>query len=271
MRKTSYIICDKCHDLIGAYGFKKHYLKCTGVSKNLRKPPRFILGRDFRSITKNKFECMICLKTFTTKGIHSHLWSQHTPEGNRHDSNKDLRQGTRQIWNKGLTKNINQSVLKLSLALKKHTKETNEKMRLNAIKQSERMKELHKTSPRKFGGYTIKGGRGKKFHVKDSFGKDTTLQSSYEYRCFQLLEKLQIKWIRPTFFVYDSKKKYFPDFYLVDLDIYLDPKNSYLITIDTEKIEKVKQQHGINILILTEGDLVEEKFKTILKCNTNYD
>jgi len=43
---------------------------------------------------------------------------------------------------------------------------------------------------------------------------------------------------------------YHPDFYLPELNIYLDPKNSFCIVRDTEKISRVESQNGVKVLII---------------------
>lgn len=62
----------------------------------------------------------------------------------------------------------------------------------------------------------------------------------------------------------DGKQhRYTPDFYLPEYDIYLDPKNDYLINNinpslgynDVEKIKKVSTQNNIKILILDVNSL----------------
>ena len=39
-----------------------------------------------------------------------------------------------------------------------------------------------------------------------------------------------------------KKRKYYPDFYLTDFDVYLDPKNDYIVKQDKEKIEAIMKQ-----------------------------
>lgn len=66
-----------------------------------------------------------------------------------------------------------------------------------------------------------------------------------------MVEK-DIQWIRPKFINWvDSSGKtryYFPDFYLVNHDIYLDPKNPFCMDKDKQKMEiissKVKIIYG---------------------------
>ena len=62
---------------------------------------------------------------------------------------------------------------------------------------------------------------------------------------------------------------YYPDFYLPEYNVYLDPKNDYLINnkskrfgiTDVEKIEKVEQQNGIKIILLDKDNLTWENIK----------
>ena len=85
------------------------------------------------------------------------------------------------------------------------------------------------------------------------------LESSYELKLAQELDANDIKWIRPGRFYWNDvdgrKRHYTPDFFLPDFDVYLDPKNDYLIKIDTDKIERVCKDNGIRVLVLTKDQL----------------
>jgi len=81
------------------------------------------------------------------------------------------------------------------------------------------------------------------------------LESSYEFRVAVELDTNGIKWIRPKYLPYNNTKKYFADFYLTDYDIYLDPKNDYLISVDHEKIQTVMTENGVTILVLNKHQL----------------
>lgn len=110
----------------------------------------------------------------------------------------------------------------------------------------------------KMGGYREKAGRSKKYYVKDSFGKIVCLQSSYEKETADILDDLNIIWIRPKHLKYGNQK-YFPDFYLPEKDLYLDPKNNYLAKLDQEKIKKACEENKVLVLILTK-DKITKKF-----------
>ena len=66
-------------------------------------------------------ECGICGKEFNKFGIGIHKWRMHG-EGKNHDPNRGYKDGSRQVWNKNLTKETDVRVLKgglsVSLALK---------------------------------------------------------------------------------------------------------------------------------------------------------
>lgn len=117
--------------------------------------------------------------------------------------------------------------------------------------------EKGKSSCAKGGGYRENAGHSKKFKVTDSFCNVVTLQSTYELKCSEILNDLSIRWIRPKALKYDGKN-YFADFYLVDYDLYLDPKNNYKAKCDEEKINKVVEQNKVKVIILLYNDLTHD-------------
>lgn len=114
-----------------------------------------------------------------------------------------------------------------------------------------------------FGGYRPNAGHSQKYKVTDSYGNEVTLQSSYELLCAEILDTLKIKWIRPKSLTYDGKR-YFPDFYLPEHDLYLDPKNDYLAKLDEQKIACVKEQNSVEVIILTKELLNEDYIKNLV-------
>lgn len=167
----------------------------------------------------------------------------------------------KRAWNKGLKKDTDDRVKKNADGVKKHYRQTDE--RYGACSPSFLGSKAHRAASSRGGGYKPNAGRSKKYRVLDSFGKVVVLQSSYELVCSELLNKLAIRWIRPKHLKYGNKK-YFPDFYLVDADIYLDPKNDYLAQKDIEKICAVMQENDVQVYVLLENDLTEEKIISLL-------
>ena len=90
-------------------------------------------------------------------------------------------------------------------------------------------------------------------------GDVVNLDSSYELTVATELDKNNVKWSRPKPFWYVDLKKikhrYYPDFYLSDYNVYLDPKNDYLIKNDAAKIQYVREQNNIQIIILNKDEL----------------
>lgn len=127
---------------------------------------------------------------------------------------------------------------------KKHTAETKEKL-------SDIAKE------RGLGGTTSKT----KLYFTKSNGETVYLQSSYEVKFAELLERLNIEWTRPAPFIwYDDDGKshrYYPDFKIGT--VYVDTKNDYLAAVDLPKIEAVKKQNNIDLRIVT-LEMINEEF-----------
>lgn len=94
---------------------------------------------------------------------------------------------------------------------------------------------------------TYQNGSRKPIWYYNKFeGKEVLLESSWEVQIAKLLDEKNIEWARPKFIKWvDSNSKirrYFPDFYLPQIDVYLDPKNPYCMTKDKEKLEAVSKE-----------------------------
>lgn len=87
-------------------------------------------------------------------------------------------------------------------------------------------------------------------------GNEFSAESSFEVKLAHILNELHISWIRPSFVWYrdsnNKQRRYYPDFYLPQYDIYLDPKNDYLIKTDTDKISRACADNNIRIVIISE-------------------
>lgn len=184
----------------------------------------------------------------------SHKWRIHTEKGRKHDPCRN-----KKPWNKGLTKESDERVLKSASSIKEAMKMKSKNGDLFGCCTKEYLSsELHKINASKGGGYRERAGTSKGGYRFDSFGKKVYLQSSYELRYADWLDKNNIKWNREGVFQYSlngKAKKYYPDFYLVEKDLYVDTKNEYLIKIDKEKITAVRKQNEINLLIISGKEL----------------
>ena len=96
--------------------------------------------------------------------------------------------------------------------------------------------------------------------------KGIKLESSYELELAIDLDTNQINWLRPQPLLYrddkNQQRRYYPDFYLPEYQLYLDPKNSYCQKLDKRKLELVEQQNGIKLLVL---DKMQCNWKEIKK------
>lgn len=85
------------------------------------------------------------------------------------------------------------------------------------------------------------------------------LDSSWERDLAVLLDANDIRWDRPGVIWYDQlgrKRKYFPDFHIPSLNIYVDTKNPWRCIQDREKLELVVTQNKINLLVISSNKLI---------------
>lgn len=101
--------------------------------------------------------------------------------------------------------------------------------------------------------------KGRKISSKRFNHNGIILESSWEKKVADTLDLNNVDWIRPEPLVYyledGSIHRYFPDFYLPKYNVYLDPKNSYVLKKDQKKLELVQQANDITLLILNENEL----------------
>ena len=159
-------------------------------------------------------------------------------------------------WNKGLTKDDDPRILRGANTLKESIA-TGKYVPIGTA-HTEQFKALQseRAIARGLGGHTSK----KQFYYETTDGDVIFLQSSYEIRFAELLDFLAIRWTRPEPFLYigsDGKNhRYYPDFKIGD--IYVDTKNDYLAIMDLPKINAVKEQNQINLMIVTEENITKE-------------
>lgn len=94
-----------------------------------------------------------------------------------------------------------------------------------------------------------------------------TLGSTYELRVVESLDECKVRWDTCSRMVYidlhGKQRTYTPDIYLPDYDVYLDPKNDFLINnvnprlgfSDIEKIKLVEKYNQVRIIVLSKDQL----------------
>jgi antitoxin component YwqK of YwqJK toxin-antitoxin module len=90
------------------------------------------------------------------------------------------------------------------------------------------------------------------------------MDSTWELDIAKWMDLHNVEWQRSRKIVFwwtdmtGTKRRYYPDFYLPKYDIYLDPKNKYLLQKDDYKLNQVIKENRIN-LIYGHKDLILEK------------
>ena len=220
MKKTR---CNKCGYYFSnkAGNYKKHYKVCNGL---------------YQPYIKSNGKCKWCNKKFDLSKKPSNWmanhsrWCEKNPKRDKYkkssNSGKQLNtpearkkaiEGIRAAWKRGCYDHIDRSYWKG----KKHSKETKEKMSKSASMRPARLK----TKTINYNG--------------------VILESSWELALAKRLDELKIAWIRPDPLQWIDKegvkRKYYPDFYLLDYDLYLDPKNAYAVETQKEKLDYLQK------------------------------
>jgi len=112
------------------------------------------------------------------------------------------------------------------------------------------------------GGST--GRSNGEWYYNENEDEEIWLDSSWEVKFANHLDEESVEWIRPSYFEWIDKdevrRKYFPDFYLKQRDLYIDVKNDYLNSLEKtkRKIESAQKLNDIDVEVLTEKNLNEK-------------
>lgn len=98
--------------------------------------------------------------------------------------------------------------------------------------------------------------------------KGIRFESSWEYELAVDLDKYNIVWNRPSPLLYkdinNQTRRYYPDFYLPEYNIYLDPKNDYVKKLDASKILQVQSQNKVTVILLGKSQLNWDTVKKLI-------
>jgi len=169
------------------------------------------------------FICEYCDEPFTSK-----------KKGIRFCSNSCRAKGLNQIKNMfrddGKPKNYRDDVIRNCKVCGKKLHHQNRTGHCKEHYMTDELRKRHSDNAKRlgFGGYKEGSGRGKgKWYVSPIAGR-VYLDSSYEVRYAEYLDKNNIKWIRNTKrfpYIFENKERnYIPDFYLVEANEYIETK-----------------------------------------------
>jgi hypothetical protein len=150
------------------------------------------------------------------------------------DSRQKQKDSLKKLWKKGAYSNIDYS--NFTFKDRTHTSVAKQKQREAALKSPHRR--------------LVKSTRV----YKCKNGTEVLLDSSWEEALAKRLDALDIKWIRPTQPIPWTDNNgimhnYFPDFFLTDHNLYLDPKNPIAYIVQRAKIDIITKQLD-NLIIL---------------------
>jgi hypothetical protein len=190
--------------------------------------------------------CKHCKKEFEKKDIANHSrWCDLNPK--RSQYNKDLnkaRAAKKNFKNQysygAICSDETKEKLRAASTGKTHTEESKQKIKEKALASNHRR--LRK------GCVEYKG---------------ILLDSSWELELAKRLDELNVEWIRPDPIPWIDEEgvthNYFPDFYLPEQDLYLDPKNPQAIKVQKKKLDMLLTQYK-NIVII---DSIERCIKYV--------
>lgn len=255
--------CPICHRVISTNNYIKHIYSHEHNTEYQEK----LLKR--QSISHKGLNCQYCGKLCKSKKSLAQHECRCKNNSNRisviHTNFNDIGHCS---WSKGQkaatclsikrqqeTYQKNKALGKHKMSHRKHTEEEKNKLRIYALKQGLGGFNMHRVK------YEVNG---------------IQVDSSYEKIVAESLTKNGINWKRAKRFKYrdlsDKVHYYTPDFYLSDYDIYLDPKNDYLINNvnpilgykDLDKISWVMQQNNIKVIVLDKDHLTWDQIKNII-------
>lgn len=100
-----------------------------------------------------------------------------------------------------------------------------------------------------FKNRNYQNGSRKTFYYLSSDNKTVILESSWELTIAKLLDEKSITWTRPKSLTWfdsnNNSHQYYPDFYLPEYEVFLDPKNDYCMSLDKEKMEYIEKKYKI--------------------------
>ena len=209
------------------------------------------MEKQWKKLKNGQCQCLICNKIYSYRGISSHILRIHIKNNKKYGG---YDKGN-VPWNKGLTKDTDERLKKTAETFKRHLKE-------GVTKASFEGKHHTDETKRKISiklSLNNKGGRCKWYKVGNY-----NVQGTWERDIVLKMDELGIKWekigIGTKRFTFSyGIKHYTPDFYIEEIDKFLEIKG-YWRDKDKEKMRIVIKENKIleNKLVIIEKDLYKE-------------
>lgn len=246
--------CPFCHNQVRLTNYNRHITSCQNHPEK----------KCMQHVDHDDLFCKYCGKECKNKNSLAQHECRCKENPNRYTDNIGKNNGMygKPSWNKGLTKETDNRVLESSIKISHALKGCLGRKLTDVEKYNLSLK----AKERGFGG---------RFYHQGILYNGIMLDSSYEVAVAKSLDDNHIQWTRCKRFPYYYNNKlhyYTPDFYLPQYDVYLDPKNDYLINninphlgySDADKIQSVCQQCGVTIIILNQDQLDWQSIKQII-------
>lgn len=246
--------CDKCNRKISVPNFNKHYNNCDGKIK--------ISIEIYK--TDDGYKCPYCGLIKSKKGIYTHIWRNHLDDGIKHN------QKTKTSFNEYRLK-VKSGIIPRSLNQYEQAKKEGKVYSLSQesrdkISKSLKGKSVHTEESKKRlsdvinerynNGWVPKSGRCKHILYDSTIAGVVHLAGSWEYKVAIYLDKNSYNWrrnIQKFDYIFDNKnRKYTPDFYLPDLDLYIEVKG-----YETDKDRSKWSQFTNNLEVWNKSKLIE--------------
>lgn len=199
--------CPKCSREISLSNFDRHVKACTGPKKTKYPWTEWKIGDNLYQYPDGYIGNMAQVKLYI---INSN--PNNNKKNNLKNWNEERSQGIVDSWNKGLSIETHPELAdKLSSSA-----ETREKLsKINKQKPQGAVKLWLEGKP-------VKGRKIYYYTMKDD--TEIILDSSWEVQLAKSMDYFNVLWERPKLMRLLDGRSYTPDFYLVDFDVYLDPK-----------------------------------------------
>lgn len=204
-----------------------------------------------------KIKCQYCDKEFSINGIGTHIWRKHG-KGVNHNPNKGFEDGTRNSWNKGLTKETDERVKQIADTYSKHIEDGLIKSSFKGKNHSESSKLLMKEKYKE----RLKNGTNHTWTSRKNVKSYAELFFEDVLRNNNLLDKSISE-----YHINDNRINYFLDFYFPDskIDLEIDGSQHELRKEADNKRDEFLKSIGIKVYRIKWININTVKGKEIIK------